>query len=252
MNDPYRKRTRIGVVVPVSNTNLEPDLYQFAPKNLSFHFVRTGGYDVDQIPDEHQMRQYSDHDSSDDVEALRHCRPELILYGCTSATLSQGPDYDQQFCQRISDTVGVPAVTAASALVEVLAALEIRYFSFTSPYVASLNNLSIEFLQHQGCRCVSRVDAPEAMSNEAVGDALPDDIFNRAIMADHVDAEALVVSCTDYRATEAAVHIEEKTGKPVITSNLALLLVAMKKLNISAKDSPLRHLMTAQRFLAGV
>ena len=62
MNGDYaqtRGRARIGVVVPVSNSNLEPDMTMMCPPGVSAHFARAGGYDVDAVPDETQMQRYS-------------------------------------------------------------------------------------------------------------------------------------------------------------------------------------------------
>lgn len=234
-----RGRARLGIVVPVSNTNLEPDMMLLAPRGVSLHFARAGGYDVDRIPDEQQMRQYSDTPVDDVVASLVHCRADLIVYGCTSATLAQGPDYDRAFRANIERIAGVPAVTAASALVQVLQALEIERFAFTSPYVASLNDLAIAFLEDSEMRCVHRVDAPEPLGNEAVGDMHPEEVIENALGADHPDAQALVISCTDYRATEAIDELEARLEKPVITSNQASLLVALRRLDIAPGNSPL-------------
>ena len=55
-----RGRARLGVVVPFSNTNLEPDMMMLCPPGVSVHFARAGGYDLDAVPDENQMRHYSD------------------------------------------------------------------------------------------------------------------------------------------------------------------------------------------------
>lgn len=243
-----RGRARLGIVVPVSNTNLEPDMVLLAPSGVSLHFARAGGYDVDQVPDERQMRQYSDTPVDDIVVSLVHCRADLIVYGCTSATLAQGPAYDRAFRANIERLAGVPAVTAASALVQVLHALEIERFAFTSPYVASLNDLAIEFLEASGMRCVHRADAPEPLGNAAVGDTRPEEIIEIALRADHPAAEALVISCTDYRATEAIEELEARLDKPVVTSNQASLLVALRRLGIAPDEPPLAAQRAAAAF----
>ena len=243
---PSRGLARIGVVVPVTNTNLEPDLSMLAPPGVSLHFARAGGYDVDRIPDENQMRQYSDTSADDVIASLMHCRADVIVYGCTSATLAQGPEYDRAFRRGIEKATGVPAVTAASALVEVLLTLGTRRFAFTSPYVSTLNDLAIGFIGSFGLECVRRVDAPVPMSNEAVGDTRPGEIVEVALSADHEAAQAVVISCTDYRATEAIPEIEAQLGKPVVTSNLATLLVALDRLGIQPGDRvTARHLAAA-------
>ncbi len=243
---PSRGLARIGFVVPSGNTNLEPDMMMLAPSGVSLHFARASGYDVERIPDETQMRQYSDTPAEDVIKSLVHCRADVIVYGCTSATLAQGPDYDRAFRENIEETAAVPAVTAACALVEVLQALEVERFAFTSPYVVPLNTLAINFIESFGMTCVHRVDAPEPMSNEAVGDARPEEIIKIALGADHEAAQAMVISCTDYRATEAIGEIEACLGKPVVTSNQASLLLALKRIGISLGDSGLtRHLAAA-------
>ena len=242
-----RGRARIGVVVPVTNTNLEPDLALLAPEGVSIHVSRSGGYDVSAIPDENQMRQYSESHSDEVVDDLQLCRAEVILYGCTSATLAQGPDYDANFRRRIEKRTGIPAMTAASALVAALQDLGIKRFAFTSPYVASLNDLAISFIEACGHRCVGRADTPEALGNEAVSALRPEAVVALAEQANRDDAEAIVLSCTDMRAVEAIPEIERRLKKPAITSNQALLVWALRHLGISFATSPLQHHLLVRR-----
>ena len=112
-----RGRARIAVVVPFSNTNLEPDMTMLCPPGVSVHFARAGGYVLDAIPDEHQMRSYSDAPFEEVVDSLLGCRPDVLLYGCTSATLARGPEFDAEFRRRIEAHGAVLVVTAASAVV---------------------------------------------------------------------------------------------------------------------------------------
>ena len=53
------RESRVGVVVPVSNTNLEPDCIAMGPEGVSMHFARAGGYDLDQVPDSEQMIKFA-------------------------------------------------------------------------------------------------------------------------------------------------------------------------------------------------
>ena len=83
-----RGRARIGVVVPFSNTNLEPDMQMLRPEGVSLHFARAGGYDLDEVPDSNQMRQFALASLDEAIGSLSAARPDVILYGCTSATLT--------------------------------------------------------------------------------------------------------------------------------------------------------------------
>ena len=242
-----RGLARIGVVVPVTNTNLEPDMMMLAPKGVSLHFSRSGGYDVAAVPDEKQMRRYSDTHSDEVVDHLKLCRSDVILYGCTSATLAQGPDYDAAFRRRIEERTEIPATTAAAALVGSLQDLGVTRFALSSPYVASLNDLAVSFIEAFGFRCVGRADAPRALGNDEVAALTPEEVTGLAERADCFDAEAIVLSCTDMRAAEAVVEIERRLGKPVITSNQAILYWALRHLGIPVETSPLREHLLVQR-----
>lgn len=236
-----RGRARIGVIVPVSNTNCEPDMVMLAPPGVSVHFARSGGYDVDAIPDETQMQRYSETPMDDVVEGLAHARPDVVLYGCTSATLAQGPEFDRAYCAGIAALAGAPAVTAAGAVVEALGNLGVTRFAFASPYVAGLNDLAIGFVEAAGFSCVGRFDAPDPISNDGVAAITPEAVMGFAAAADGPEAEAIVLSCTDMRALEAVAMIEARQGKPVVTSNQALMHCALKRLGIGCAGSLLSH-----------
>ncbi len=240
-----RGRARIGVVIPVTNTNLEPDMQLLRPHGVSIHFARSGGYDVDAIPDETQMRQYSDTDYHDVVDQLKTCRSDIILYGCTSATLAQGPAFDEEFRHSIEQYTSIPTITAASSLIEALTDLGIRNFAFTSPYVATLNDYAVRFIEEFGLTCVSRLDTPTSLSNNAVAEITPGQVLEMAIAVNNKKAEAIVLSCTDMRAVEAIQTIEAELGKPVITSNQAMMHAALKLLPIAHQDSTIcGHLLS--------
>ena len=84
---------RIGVLVPFTNTNLEPDLMRMLPPDCALHCHRTGGYDADKIPDSNQMSALGNYDIDHDLAMIAGARPDVVLYGCTSATLTQGADF---------------------------------------------------------------------------------------------------------------------------------------------------------------
>jgi len=67
----------------------------------------------------------------------------------------------------------------------------------------------------------------------------PQDAYDMALKADHKDVDAIVISCTDYRALEAIPAIESAVGKPVITSNQALMYACLCRLTMPVNNSAL-------------
>ena len=190
-------------------------------------------------------------EASEVVDSLLGCRPDIVLYGCTSATLARGPEFDVDFRRRIEEHAAVPAVTAASAVIEALRDLGVERFAFSSPYVSSLNDLAVSFIEAFGFRCVGRADAGAPLGNDDVAALTPEDVAALAGEADCAGAEAIVLSCTDMRAAEAVPAIEARRDKPVVTSNQAMMHTALKRLGISPDECALRRHRLAERGRAG-
>ncbi|MFK7802780.1 MAG: Asp/Glu racemase [Anaerolineae bacterium] len=232
-----RGRARLGIVVPFSNTNLEPDMQMLRPNGISLHFARAGGYDLDEVPDSDQIRGFALASLDEVITSLAAARPNVYIYGCTSATLAHGPEFDQEFAQKISDMVdGKPAITAAGALVLALKTLGAKNIGFSSPYVEALNEEAIEFLGKSGFETVSSAYVGEDLGNQGQGEVTPERVVELGLAADSPQAEAIVLSCTDMRAVEAIEELEQRLGKPVVTSNQALMFAAAKLLNLTDEE----------------
>lgn len=236
MRTPSRGRARIGVLVPFTNTNLEPDLAMLCPAGVSLHIARIGGYDEDEVPDEDQMAALGAANMDEPLAMLQAVKPDVVMYGCTSATLAHGPGFDRDLAATIRSQSGAQTVTAASALVHALGALGVKRFGFASPYVASLNDRAIAFLADEGFACVARADFDGRLSNDGQGALTPEDVYALGLRADASEAEAIVLSCTDMRAVEVVERLEKALGKPVITSNQAMMFQTLQMLGIT--DTP--------------
>ena len=231
-----RGRARLGVLVPFTNSNLEADLAMLAPAGVTIHTTRLGGYDIEQVPDSRQMGGMAEADIEESLRLLAGVRPDVILYGCTSATLAQGPSFDRALAQRCESNWGIPMVTAASALVRSLQHLGVERIAFASPYVRALNDDAIAFLEQSGFAVVSRHDHDCDLGNYGQGELTPQQVVEFASRADSASAQAIVLSCTDMRAVEAIEAVEAHSDKPVVSSNQALLFWALKHTPVSSDE----------------
>lgn len=229
------RTTRIGLIVPASNTNVEPDCMLLAPAGVTIHSERSGGYDPEAVPDSGEMRRFVRQSMDGHVRNLLDARVNLIAYGCTSATLSDGPEFDRQFREDLERRAGCPAITTAGALIDAIRSVGARKVAFTSPYVRALSRESVDFIQECGIEVVSEVAFDRELTSFEQNALTPQDAYDMALRADHGDAQAIVISCTDYRALEAVPAIEARLGKPVITSNQALMFACLRRLRLETR-----------------
>lgn len=232
-----QKRFKIGVLVPFTNTNLEPDLHRLQPADTSMHFTRIAGYDIDEIPDSLQMHNMAETDISSALQLIAGVHPDVILYGCTSATLTHGVAFDQQLTEGIQNTTGVKAVSAAGALVVALQAIGAKKIGFASPYISNVNSCAIRFFSSAGFETVICSDPGRALTNHEQGALTPEEIFKLAVGADHENVDTVVMACTDLRAVEIIAAVEAEINKPVITSNQAMIFAMLQSCSLSHNGS---------------
>ncbi len=224
---PSRGRARFGVLVPFTNTNLEPDMAMMRPEGVSLHMARMGGYDADEIPDADQMHAMGATDIDAPLAMLMAVKPDVVFYGCTSATLTHGPAFDRTLAAAIKAQSGAATVTAAGALVHALRHLGVTRIGFASPYVPAINDMAIRFLGEMGVTTVQRADVEGTLDNDGQGALTPQDVAALGRRANHPEAQAIVLSCTDMRSVETISNLEAELGKPVITSNQAMMFEAL-------------------------
>ncbi len=227
------RRHRIGLIVPASNTNAEPDCAMLIPPQATLHVSRSGGYDVKAIPDSNEMRRFVRQSLDQQIQLLVDARVDIIAYGCTSATLSDGPAFDREFCAEIQQKSGCFAITTAGALVDAIKSIGAQRVAFTSPYIKKLADESVDFLQKSGIEVVNQVGFERQLNSLEQGALTPQDAYDMALKANCDEAQTVVISCTDYRALEALPAIEAAIGKPVITSNQALMYSCLKHLSLA-------------------
>ena len=223
---------RIGVLVPFTNTNLEPDLMRMLPPNASVHVTRIGGYAVDQIPGSDQMQEMGKTDISGALRLIAGVQPDVVLYGCTSATLTHGLKFDRDLSREIKEHTAAKAITAAGAMLAALQELKATKVGFASPYVGEVNELAMRFLSEAGIETVKCADVGRTLSNHEQGALTPDDVYDLAVRADRKDAKAIVMACTDLRAVEAIAKIETELNKPVVTVNQAMMFAVSKRFSL--------------------
>ena len=178
-----RGAARLGFVVPASNVNLEPDMYLQRPAGVSVHFVRAGGYDLDKVPDSEQMASFAEMSLETHLRDLAAIKPDVVGYGCTSATLTHGPAYDQGFTGKMQQIVNAPCVTAAGALVQALEALGTERVAFTSPYTEQLNTEGAKFLAGSGFDVVKSHYIGKDLGNYGQGALTPGEVFELGLQA---------------------------------------------------------------------
>jgi maleate cis-trans isomerase len=134
----------------------------------------------------------------------------------------------------IEREAGVPAVATTPSVVEALRALGARRLSVATPYPDWNNQRPRAYLEAQGFEVLNVDGEPRAAAgNQGINDQPPESVVEFAASACRPEADALLCSCAAWRAVEAVDALEQRTGKPVVTSNQATIWAALRALGLT-------------------
>lgn len=236
------RQIRVGQIVPSSNTTMEIEIpailrgrAAIAPEQFSFHSSRM------------RMRTVSrdelasmDRESDRCATELADARVDVMGYACLVAIMSQGRGYHRESESRLERQAAAagsptPVVSSAGALVEALKLMGCRKVCIVTPYVKSLTQLVVEYIESEGVE-VSDCISLEIPDNLEVGRRDPRALVEIAQRLDVSGADAVVLSaCVQMPSLASVPIVEQQLGRPVVTAAIATAHQMLKRLGLRAE-----------------
>ncbi len=222
--------TRVGLIVPSSNSVIEVDFYRRLPTDATLHTARMY---LEETTPEGESAMLDDH-LPVAINDLRSARPDVMVFGCTSAGALRGNAYEAELITRISDETHAPTFSVAASVRRVIREAGGHRVGVITPYVDSLNDKIRQSLEDDGIE-VAGIHGLGITENFAIAEVEPSRIaqFASECFADS-DIDLLFASCTNFRAIDAREEIQATLGVPVVTSNHAALVCVLDQIGAPA------------------
>lgn len=224
----YGSRGRVGLVVPSSNTTMEPELSGRLPDGVSLHTARMP---LEDVTAERLTEMEAEADRA--ARLLATADVDVAAYGCTTGSLVQGPGYEAEIESRLSEILGAPTVATAASIKRAFEALDLRRLAIATPYTEAINEDERAFLEAAGYEVVA-MDGSGLAANLDIGRCGPAEVDQQVRALDLEGADGVFVSCTNYRTFEVVEGLEADLGLPVVTSNQATLWDVLRSLDVDA------------------
>ena len=219
----------LGIVAPF-DLALDRELWRWTPDDVSLHVARTP-YSPLHVGVELAATISDVDDVREATRILTPLEPEVVAYACASGSFVGGLAGEEALRRAMCDGGAAQAVTASGALLEALAKVGASRVAIATPYVSDVTDLLCEFLAEAGIETVSRTD----LRLEGRIWTVPYQRTQELIIAtDHVDAEAIFVSCTNLATYDLIPGVEEALGKPVLSANQVTMWSALAAMGRTA------------------
>ncbi|CAK7231660.1 hypothetical protein SCUCBS95973_007993 [Sporothrix curviconia] len=233
------RHLRLGVIVPSSNTTLEPLTQQIvaslnADKTLGLdvtvHFARVRVTKIALSAD--ADAQFALEPMLNAARLLGDAYVDAIGWSGTSASWL-GFASDEVLCKAIEEATGIPATTAVQGMNWILETIKDREVGLVTPYTPDINEAIQEnypaigiSIANERSRCAGLSDN---VSFAALGDSAWDKMVGEVV---HNGAETVLIMCTNARAAHRAHFWETQyTDKGLrVLDSVATTVVGMLRL----------------------
>jgi maleate cis-trans isomerase len=222
----YGSRLRLGVIVPSGNVIAEPQIHAMLPKGVVAYMTRLEL----RGSSEPELLEMSRHVEAG-AKLLSDAQVDAVVFHCTAVS-TFSPSMGEDIECRIANASGLPAISTSEAILTALRALNAKKIVLLTPYIDSVNAREVAFLEHHGFEVLEEVGL--GVDTNAEMAKLPPQIWvDLARKHQCEDADAYFISCTAVRSAEVIEEIEALVGRPVITSNQAMVWYALRKNTIA-------------------
>jgi maleate cis-trans isomerase len=142
---------------------------------------------------------------------------QALAYGCTAASFLSGAQGDAALCAELTQLIGKPVVTTASAMVKALQAQGAQRIGLVTPYHDEVNDQLKRFLADGGID-VASFDSLRAPNVDALGRITSTEVAQMArhVMTDGCDA--MFIACSQLPTFDILQGLSAEFGRPVLSS----------------------------------
>lgn len=210
---------RIGLILPSSNTVMEPDFYRRLPVNITLHTARMFLEDVTAETEARMLDEFTLPAARD----LATVQPDVVIFGCTSAGALRGNQFEEDFIKEITRVSGAATIGVNQSVRETLKKLDAKKIVVITPYLDELNVRIKSSLEQAGLEILN-IQGLGIRENTSIARVPGQRIIELAqTTVSDLQPDALFVSCTNFPAVDVLNRLRGLFTFPVISSNQAVL-----------------------------
>jgi maleate isomerase len=151
---------------------------------------------------------------------------DVVAYGCTSGAMVIGEDTVAERIRAARPNVAV--TTPITGALAAMGALGARRIALLTPYIDRINRMMRGYIEERGIGVPVMGSFNNENDNE-VACIAPESLRDAAVeLAQEKSVDAVFVACTSLRLAAVVEEIEQRSGKPALSSNHAMAWHALR------------------------
>jgi maleate cis-trans isomerase len=205
---------RVGLMVPINNTTMEPELLAWLPRGstcMTVKIPRGEGLLTEETYPAYAARAISL------AKSFSEAQIDVVAFGCTAASFLSGPAGDAAMQKAVAEASRRPTVTTARSMLAALKAQQARKIAVLTPYGDDVNHGLIAFLASEQIR-VCRLNSFQVANVEQLALITSRQVLERAQTLVDTDCDALFIACSQLPTYDVIEPLRQAFHKPVMSS----------------------------------
>ncbi|QGI99534.1 hypothetical protein CEK26_012603 [Fusarium fujikuroi] len=232
---PISRKVRFGLIVPSSNTILEPMTQQMISSltktgiEASLHFARFRVTKIELSDD--SKSQFTLESMLNAAGLLADAKVDIIGWSGTSAAWL-GFSTDETLCQVIENTTGIPATSSVLAIRDILRLKVAPEIGLVTPYVAKVNVSICENFTTEGLPIATSRSQCSGLNFDFAG-VQENDLDGMVAKVVANGGRVILIMCTNLAAAQRAIFWERKYSITVLDSVATVLYGMLRQLGMA-------------------
>lgn len=236
MTDALGWRKKMAVLIPSTNTTVQPEFDAMRPVGVTNHIsrIRIPNIDLRDDADFERLIELIAAAQMDAVDSVMSCEPDVLVLGISAETFWDGYTASMRLKEELAAHTGLPIAMGSEACQAALALLGAKRLGVITPYQPVGDRNVVRFFNEAGFE-VPRIAGLKCDSPVHIAHVTNDQLRATATEVNGPEIDAIVQVGTNLSMAALAPAIEAEIGKPVIAINTAIYWDALRSNGIADK-----------------
>ncbi len=238
MTDSLGWRQKFAVLVPSTNTSVQPEFDDMRPVGVTNHIsrIRIPNIPLQSDEDFQKLIELIAAAQDEAVDSVMSCEPTRLVLGISAETFWDGLAASRKLKAYLAERTGLPISMGSEACDAAFGALGMKTISVVTPYQPVGDRNVVRFFEEAGF-AVKRIKGLKCESPVHIAHVSESTLRAALQEVDGDDIDGIVQVGTNLAMARLAAQAEIWLGKPVVAINTAIYWHALRQSAIEDKIS---------------
>jgi maleate isomerase len=229
MTDSLGFRQKFAVLIPSTNTSVQPEFDAMRPVGVTNHIsrIRIPNIPLNNNEDFNRLIELIGAAQNEAVDAVMSCEPDRLVLGISAETFWDGLQASHRLKHELEDRTALPVSMGSEACARAFGALGMKTIAVLTPYQPVGDQNVVRFFEESGYR-VKRIKGLKCPSPVNIAHVSERELVSGLQELDGDDIDGIIQVGTNLAMARLAAHAEAWLGKPVVAINTAIYWDALR------------------------